>query len=341
MGMHLKWLSLAGAAILLQPTMAVAQPAPFEWPRASAEEARIDLAMPEALKAALAPNTRLQSFGLVRDGKVVIEHYQGATGRETYTNFASVTKSVTAILVGIALDKGVLKSVNQPLTDFFPELNEPDVDAKSRTLTLAHLLSMSSGWQSHYNDTPPVVPTDALKRKIVLNPGETFQYDNASSHLIAIALARAANMPLEQFAIEHLFSPLGIERYIWGRDAQGRTLGWHMLQMRLVDMLKIGQLVLDKGEWQGKRIVSASWINEMLTYRNAGGPTANLPYGYQWYLFHTPDKKHRAVMGIGYGGQFLYLVPDLKLVIALTHTRDQRGADMAFLREIVMPAIRP
>lgn len=79
----------------------------------------------------------------------------------------------------------------------------------------------------------------------------------------------------------------------------------------------------------------------MLTYRNAGGPTANLPYGYQWYLFHTPDKKHRAVMGIGYGGQFLYLVPDLKLVIALTHTRDQRGADMAFLREIVMPAIRP
>lgn len=224
MGMHLKWLSLAGAAILLQPTMAVAQPAPFEWPRASAEEARIDLAMPEALKAALAPNTRLQSFGLVRDGKVVIEHYQGATGRETYTNFASVTKSVTAILVGIALDKGVLKSVNQPLTDFFPELNEPDVDAKSRTLTLAHLLSMSSGWQSHYNDTPPVVPTDALKRKIVLNPGETFQYDNASSHLIAIALARAANMPLEQFAIEHLFSPLGIERYIWGRDAQGRTL---------------------------------------------------------------------------------------------------------------------
>ncbi len=79
----------------------------------------------------------------------------------------------------------------------------------------------------------------------------------------------------------------------------------------------------------------------MLTRRNAGGPYTNMPYGYQWYLFRTPDRKHEAVMGIGYGGQFLYVVPELRTAVVITHVRDQRSADMAFMREIVMPAIRP
>ncbi len=176
---------------------------------------------------------------------------------------------------------------------------------------------------------------------MVLTPGETFQYDNASSHLIAIALARALGEPLEKFAEKYLFEPLGIKGYLWGRDSQGRVLGWHRMQFTLKDTLKFGQLVLEKGEWQGRRIVSADWIDAMLTRRNAGGPYANMPYGYQWYLFHTPDRKHRAVMGIGYGGQFLYAVPELKTAIVITHVRDQRTADMTFMREIVMPAIRP
>jgi CubicO group peptidase (beta-lactamase class C family) len=341
MGLVFRRLAVAGLFFCAVPADVSAQTTPFEWQRAAAEDVRIDPALPETLKANFANNPRLQSFGLVRDGKLVIEHYQRGTGAETLTNFASVTKSVMALLVGIALDKGLIKSVEQPLTDFFPELSEPDVDPKSRTLTLAHLLTMSTGWQSHFNDVPAVNPLDDLKRKVVIAPGETFQYDNASSHLLAIAVARAVHMPLETFAQSHLFGPLGIDRLIWGKDAQGRAFGWHMLQMRLLDMLRIGQLVLDKGQWQGRRIVSEAWIDAMLTHRNAGGPPANLPYGYQWYVLNTPDRKYRAVMGIGYGGQLLYLVPDLRVVIVATHPREQRQADMGFMREIVLPAIRP
>ncbi len=314
---------------------------PFIWPHATAEEVRIAPGMPEALRIALTQNTRLLSFGLVRDGKLVIEHYQNGTAPESYVNVASVTKSVLALVVGIALDWHVFESVDQPLTDFFPELQEPDVDPASRLLTLRHLLSMSAGWQGSPTDIPPARATDALRRKVVRTPGESFLYDNASSHLIGIALSRASGVSLEAFAERHLFRPLGITQYIWGKDDDGYTQGWHLLYLRLLDALKIGQLVLDLGQWQGHSVVSEAWIHEMLVQRNAGGSHSNIPYGYQWYVHHTPDRQHRAVMAMGYGGQFIYLVPALRLAIAIAHTRDQRSADMAFLRSIVLPAIEP
>lgn len=332
------WLTaLAG----LTPAAAQVSGSDFIWPRATAEEAQIAPGMPDALQTALSKNTRLLSFGLARGGKLVIEHYQGPAAPDSYANVASVTKSVLAILVGIALDRNVIQSVDQPLTDFFPELRDRDADPRARLLTLKHLLSMSAGWQGSPNDLPPPIATDALKRRVAFAPGDAFQYDNASSHLIGIALSRASGMSLEAFAAVHLFRPLGITQYIWGKDEQGHTQGWHMLQLRLLDMLRIGQLVLDRGQWQGRRIVSEAWIGEMLTQRNAGGPNTNIPYGYQWYIHRTPDQRHQAVMAIGYGGQLLYLVPALRLVIAITHTRDQRSADMEFMRSIVLPAIQP
>lgn len=337
------WRALVLVAVLGMPGAAGAQPAPFVWPAAEPATVGIDAALPEKLREKLRGNPRLLSLGIVRHGKLVFEHYHDSAGKDSLINVASVTKSVLALLVGIALDKGVLASVDQPLTDFFPELRQEGVDPASRGLTLRHLLSMSSGWEGKPDDLPPADPLVALKRKIVLEPGGTFQYDNVSSHLIGIALSRAAGRSLEAFAVEHLFSPLGIERFVWGRDFQGRTQGWHMLQVTLRDMLKFGQLVLRKGDWQGHRIVSATWIDEMLTRRNAGGPHSFLPYGYQWYLSRTPDRRHATFMGIGYGGQLLYLVPALDTVIAVTHTRDRRARneDFSVLREIVMPAIRP
>lgn len=320
-----------------------AQTVPFVWPTADPVSVGIDAALPEQLRKKLRGNPRLLSLGIVRHGQLVFEHYHEDVGKDSLINVASVTKSVLALLVGIAIEKGVLASVDQPLTDFFPELQQEGVDPASRGLTLRHLLSMSSGWEGTPEDLPPADPLLALKRKIVLEPGGTFQYDNVSSHLIGIALSRAAGRSLEAFAGEHLFTPLGIERFVWGRDFQGRTQGWHMLQVTLRDMLKFGQLVLRKGDWQGHRVVSAGWIDEMLTQRNAGGPHSFLPYGYQWYLSRTPDKRHVAFMGIGYGGQLLYLVPALDTVIAVTHTRDRRARneDFSVLREIVMPAIQP
>ncbi|HRE20156.1 MAG TPA: serine hydrolase [Rhabdaerophilum sp.] len=316
-------------------------PQVFAWPRAGVTDVDIDASVPERLDRELKEKLpRVISLGIVRRGKLVYEYYKEGATAETAVNVASVTKSVLALLVGIALDKGVLKSVDQPITEFFPELATTDVDPKSRDILLRHLLSMSAGWQVDPNDQPPFIALDALKRRVTHAPGSTYQYDNATSHLIGIALSRAAGMSLEDFARVHLFEPLGIVNFNWGKDAQGHTQGWSFLRITLADMLKLGQLVLDRGEWQGRRVVSSLWIREMLTRRNAGGPHTNLPYGYQWYVYHTPDRQHEAVMGIGYGGQFLYVVPALQLVIAKTQTRDQRFSDVAFLREIVMKSLR-
>lgn len=313
----------------------------FTWPRAVAAKVDISADMPDALRAALAANTRLLSFELVRDSKLVVEHYQNGAARETYGNIASATKSLLALLVGIAIDRGAIASVDQKLTDFFPELQEAGIDPEARLLTLAHLLTMSAGWQVRSTDMPPATATDALRRRMAFAPGTMFQYDNASSHLLGIAVARATGTSLEAFADEHLLRPLGIDRYIWGKDKNGNTLGWSGLQLRLLDLLKIGELVLQRGQWHGRWIVSESWIDKMLTRRNEGGPPVGIPYAYQWYVQRTPDLRHRSAMAIGSGGQFLYLVPDLRLVVAITHTREQRSADFGFVRTIVLPAIRP
>lgn len=313
----------------------------FAWPRAAAEDVNISGDMPKALLAAMAENRRLQSVGLVRDGRLVIEHYQGATASQTYSNIASATKSVVTLLIGIAIDRKAITSVNQKLTDFFPELLDSAVDPEARTLTLSHLLTMLAGWQVRSTDMPPSPATDALRRRMAFAPGTVFQYDNASSHLLGIAVARATGMPLDAFADEQLFRPLGIGQYIWGKDTKGNTLGWSGLQLRLLDFLKVGELVLQRGQWHGRRIVAESWIEEMLIPRNEGGPPVGIPYAYQWYVQRTPDLRHRSAMAIGSGGQFLYLVPDLRLAIAITHTREQRSADLGFVRTIVLPAIRP
>lgn len=298
--------------------------------------------MPDKLRQELASNLpRVLSFAILRKEKLVFEYYRKDTSSASLVNIASVTKSVLGLLVGVALDKGIFKSVDQPITDFFPELQGEGYDPKVKALTLRHLLTMSSGWESKDTDFPPADPLDALKRPFSYEPGQQFQYDNATSHLIGIALARASATPLEKFAEANLFGPLDIRDYKWNRDLQGRTLGWHTLQVNLRDMLKFGQLVLNNGTWGGRQVVSKRYLDEMLIAHNKGGVPSNTPYGYQWYVFRTPDKQHAAYGAFGYGGQLIYVVPALDLVVAKTQSRDQRNGDVKFIREIVMPAIRP
>ncbi len=291
---------------------------------------------------------RITSFGILRDQKLAYAYFRNSdstvgyrqpTGPDVPQNVASVTKSVLGILYGIALDKGVIASLDDPLARYLVEAQSDALDPRNRSVTIRHMLTMSGGWESKDTDVPPFFFADALKRPFAYQPGEKFQYDNATSHLLGIALARAAGVPLERFAHDHLLGRLGISNVRWRQDAQGNTMGWHNLQLTLDDMLKIGQLVLNNGEWNGQQIVSQAYLSDMLTAHNAGGPVSNTPYGYQWYIFRTPDRQHRAYGAFGYGGQLIYVVPDLKIVIAKTQTRDQRGGDVRFIREIVMPEL--
>lgn len=340
---------LACALCILLAAPGAAEERAFAWPVTPASEVGFDGAMPDQLTRELSEKLpRVLSFGVVRRGKLVYEYYRSGKGAELATtpeslvNVASVTKSVLSLLVMIALDQGVFRGLDQPMSDFFPELLAPGLDLRARSITLAHMLGMTTGWESNRMDIPPFLPLDALKRPFAFSPGEKFQYDNATSHLLSIALARAAGMPVEAFAEKHLFGPLEIRTYAWGRDSQGQVNGWHMLQVTLRDMLKIGQLVLDKGAWRGKQIITEARIAAMVTPGTVGGLASGLPYAQQWSVFTTTalGASHTGYAAIGYGGQIIYVVPALDLVIAKTQTRDQREGDNAFIREIVMTSLR-
>jgi CubicO group peptidase (beta-lactamase class C family) len=344
-------LFIAATLLIGLPTQASAQTAVREWPRVEATEAGISATLTERLDALLPAETpRITSFGILRHRKLVYTYfrdgnstagYHRATGPDIPQNVASVTKSVLGLLYGIAIDKGIIASLDDPLAKYLAEARNETLDPRNRTVTIRHLLTMSGGWESKDSDLPPFFFADALKRPFAYQPGEKFQYDNATSHLLGITLARVAGMSLERFAAEHLLGPLGASNVSWRQDGQGNTMGWHNLHLTLDDMLKIGQFVLDDGVWEGRQIVSKAYLADMLSAHNAGGPSSNTPYGYHWYVFRTPDRQHRAYGAFGYGGQLIYVVPDLKIVIAKTQTRDQRGGDTRFIREIVMPGLKP
>jgi CubicO group peptidase (beta-lactamase class C family) len=344
-------LFIAATLLIGLPTQASAQTAVSGWPRVEATEAGISSTLTERLDALLPAETpRITSFGILRHRKLVYTYfrdgsstagYHQPTGPDIPQNVASVTKSVLGLLYGIALDRGIIASLDDPLAKYLVEAQNDALDPRNHTVTIRHLLTMSGGWESKDSDLPPFFFADALKRPFAYQPGEKFQYDNATSHLLGVALARAAGVPLERFAAEHLLGQLGITNVSWRQDAQGNTMGWHNLHFTLDDMLKIGQLVLDDGEWNGQQVVSKAYLADMLTAHSSGGPSSNTPYGYQWYVFRTPDRQHRAYGAFGYGGQLIYVVPDLKIVIAKTQTRDQRSGDTRFIREIVMPGLKP
>ena len=202
------------------------------------------------------------------------------------------------------------------------------------------MMTMTGGWQSRDSELPPFDPFDALKRPMAFEPGSMFQYDNSTSHLVGIALARAAGVPLRSFAMQQLFDPLGITDFEWGADRYSHVFGSHRLNLRLPDMLSIGQLYIRKGQWHGQQVVSEAYVASSLVKRNEGGPPSRTPFGYHWYVLKTPDRKHDAFGAFGYGGQLIYGVPALDLVIAVSQRPDERAASNAFVRELILPAIR-
>lgn len=348
--MRLRFLTVAIVVASFAAMPALAQQAAF-WPKAAPADLGFRADLAEVLQRELPEKVpRLTSLGVLRDRKLVFSYFRdpsitvGATletGPDKPQNVASVTKSVLALLVGIALDKGLFGSLKDPLARHLAEAADPALDPRVRAITLEHLLTMTGGWEIQDINMPPFRFEDALKRPFLFEPGQRFQYDNATSHLLGIALMRASGTTLERFAAEHLFGPMGITNVSWRKDGMGYTMGWHNLHLTLDDMLKIGQLLLDNGAWNGRQLVSTAFVADMLTQRNAGGPPSNTPYGYHWYVLRTPDRKHAAYGAFGYGGQLIYVVPALKLVLARTQTRDQRGADQRLIREVVLQGLTP
>ena len=187
------------------------------------------------------------SLLVVKNGYLVFEKYYSWGSPEKYAVVHSVTKSVTSALIGIALDKGYLKSVDQKLIEFFPEYITDDLDPRKKEISLKQLLTMSSGFR--WNDRGPVMrnwytSSNWAKFTIQLpqenNPGDVFNYNSSTSHLLSIILSKSTNTSTLDFAKKNLFEPLGIQSAYWHQDPQGYYIGGFGLGLSARDLAKIG-----------------------------------------------------------------------------------------------------
>jgi CubicO group peptidase (beta-lactamase class C family) len=264
---------------------------------------------------------RLRSLLISIDGELIDERYfHGA--RSTHSdNLKSASKSIISTLIGIALDRGQLKSIKDPIAKFFPEHLGAKADASKNRITIEDLLTMRSGLETTSNVNYGRWVTSAnwighiLTRPVIDEPGGSMIYSTGNSHLLSAILTKATKMSTFEFARRYLAEPLAIAIHPWIRDPQGIYLGGNDMHLTPRAMLKYGELYLNRGRLRDKQIVSEQWIEESLKPRTKSNWSGR-DYGYGWWIDTLGGQTTQYAWG--HGGQFIFTVPGLKLVVVTT-----------------------
>ena len=276
----------------------------------------------------------VHSIVVWRDDRLLFEYYRPDAGNEaTLRDLQSVTKSVLSLAVGAALGQGLLRSVDQPLSELLPAA----LAAEAAGLSLRHLLTMSAGFDpgARLATANADDPALLLRRARAAPPGTRFDYDNPSANLLSIVLQAATGRPSADYARQQLFGPLGIDASAWAAGPQGHSLGFSGLKLRTRDMAMLGRLALRRGGWQGMALLPEAYATASTRVQNAGGPPVGLSYGYLWWVVPA-EPETRTFLASGYGGQLLWVHRPLQLVIAVTSevsaASQARGQALALLR---------
>ena len=319
------------------------------WPVASVNEDNlIDRAALCRMADRLASSAaNVHSVLIARGGKLVFERYFTGSdeipgrfyGRrvenvtfdaDTLHDMKSVSKSVASLVIGIAIDRGLIRSVNEPIFSFFPELEDLRSPEKDR-IQLFHALSMSMGlaWveatpatgDDNNDEARMNRSRDACRYVLGLATtapaGQEFFYNTGALALVSAIVRKATGRPLDEFAREALFEPLGITAVEWERRKGDADAGGG-LRLGSRDMAKIGQLVLAGGRWNGRQIVSREWIETSTAPKIK--TTDGQSYGYLWWLGRAAlnGREVQWVGALGRGGQSIRIVPELDLVVVVT-----------------------
>jgi len=360
-----------------QRNLACGSPVALEdgWITASPESVGLDGARLCGISARLKEmEADVHSVVIVRHGKLVFEQYfpgydepWGQVGAphefdaSTRHDMRSASKSVVSLLVGIAIDRKLIASADQPALKFFPEY----ADVKSPgwdQITLRHLLTMSSGlqwdenrgWNDPKNDEPHLGSEAdpiryVLSKPVAKPPDARWTYNGGSTDLLGNILERVSGKPLEAFAREVLFQPLGITNLEWmNYPKNGKVSAASGLRLRPRDAAKIGQLVLNHGAWDGKQIVAADWVEQSIKprFQAIGYFSGLFFYGQQWWLGRSivDGSEVKWIAAMGSGGQRVFIVPDRDLVVMTTsglyfRARQGDGA-LDMLTNYILPSIR-
>jgi CubicO group peptidase (beta-lactamase class C family) len=298
----------------------------------------------QLLQAVRQEQLNLHSLLIIRNGSIVSETYFPPYTAETDHEVYSVTKSVMATLIGIAIDKRSIDRVNQPVADFFRGDTFQHADARKDAMTLEDLLTMRSGldWQEQDATFREMYQSGDWVRFMLdmpmrEPPGQQFRYCSGCSHILSAIIQRRTGMNTRDFAQRTLFEPLGIHTVTWEQDRQGMPIGGWGLRLTPRDMAKLGYLYLHDGMWDGQRIVSAAWIKAAVERHTATDSKLGLGYGYQWWTYPTM----RAYAALGRDGQTVFVVPDLQLIVVTTAQVDGHAAIFKLIEQYIVPAVSP
>lgn len=296
----------------------------------------------------------VESLIVYSQDKIVFEKYYNGFSKDSLHHIQSQTKSIVALLMGIAIDKGFVKSENEPVSKFYPKYFIGTDQLKS-TVTIRDLLTMSAGfeWEKMIpfndpnNDNANMFRSNnwlsyAVNKPMAYKPFTQFNYNSGCPMIVAGIIEKATSMKLDQFAEKYLFAPLGIKTYYWLKDSTGFCHAGGGLHLLPADIMKIGVVVLNGGVWKQIQVVSESWLQKCTTgYLSTSFDIST--YGYFWWIREMKLKNGKTVKVIsaeGAGGQRLYIFPKYKLLVTFTernYNTPQVGT--IFIRESILPVL--
>ncbi|MBB6273713.1 CubicO group peptidase (beta-lactamase class C family) [Pedobacter cryoconitis] len=283
---------------------------------------------------------KINSVLIFKRGNSIYEHYFNGFSKDSLQDSRSSFKSVTSLLIGIAIDRGLIKDINQKVYSFFPEYPFFKNDKLKKEMTIKNLLEMRSGFDcEEFNGTKDCEQEMSLSKdwvKFALNlpmkykPGEVWSYTSVDPMILSGIISKVAKMTVMEFSRKYLFEPLGISDYKWTVDPAGHGMTGGSFYIHPSDMIKLGQLVNGNGIWKGKRVISEQWISQStkcdipipdFSFAKSSRSQLILPqpayYGFYWYreLLKTKDFQKDLLFASGNGGQYIFMLKDLDLII--------------------------
>ena len=283
----------------------------------------------------------IHSLLIVRNGYVVLDAYFYPFQEGQVHDGASMTKSITSTLIGIAIGEHKLSSVRQPVLPLFPGRNIHNRDQQKDRITIEHLLTMTSGLDCHF-DHGEITLKEMMQSSgwvqymldlpMAAEPGSKFEYCSGGMHLLSGIISQATGSSALEFARRELFQPLGIEDVIWPSDPQGVNDGWGDLHLRPRDMAKIGYLWLNQGRWEGRQIIPREWM-QTATQAHSHPNFGSGEYGYGFWVY--PKRNPPEYEALGRGSQRINITPGKNVIVVITGGEFEPGDVGKFIGESI------
>lgn len=294
---------------------------------------------------------------IIKNGFLVAERYYNGFDRNDPHVVRSVSKSFLSALVGIALNEGYIKSLDEKIMDYYPEYKNNIIDRRVFDITIRHLLTMKTGFDGDRETFFNIFYSDnwirsTLSQNLIFSPGSKYKYSTAATHLLSGILTKATGQTTLEFANIKLFNPLKIKVHAWERDPQGYYCGGNNMYFTPRDMARFGYLYLNNGQLDGQYIVPLNWVQESLKsyykfQQDSWGDLTNIEYGYLWWKGVLNG--YSCYFALGFAGQYILMVPEHHIIIVFCSDSwsqdwdegdEQERSVLDVIANYILPAIR-